>query len=92
MLQQRELDPGGGDFEILQLDLVATGIDRERSERDDRLLDRIIVHAALTWPTEQSMTTGGDFVRGDRNRDCVVGAASKYFDTHPSTSDGVNAQ
>ena len=41
LLEQGELDSGDGDVVVANADLFATNIDGQRTERDDRSMDRI---------------------------------------------------
>ena len=71
---------------------MATRVDHERAERDDRRLHRIPVAADLAWPAQQGVAASGDLVRRDRNRDGVVGTRAQHLDAGPLAAGRVDAQ
>jgi hypothetical protein len=73
-------------------DLVASGVDHERAERDDRRRGRVPVGLQVARPAEQGVAAGGDLVGAHRQRDGVVGAGAEHLDPGPVAPGRFDAQ
>ena len=92
VFEQRELDASGRHFGVVEADLVASGVDRQRAEREHRLLDRVPVGPNVTRSAQHRMAPSGDLVGADRHRHGVVGSGAEDLDPGTVATGRLDAQ
>ena len=78
MGQQRELDTGGADLDVVDADLASTEVDHERAERERRGRWDVASVSHLPGTAQQRVAAGGEFIGGEGDRDRIVGAGEQH--------------
>ena len=78
LLEQRELDPGGGDLFVIDTDFTSTEIDHERAERERRGGRGVESALHLARAAQQRVAAGGEFFGGQRDRHGIVGSGQQH--------------